>query len=433
MKRLLLLALPAILSAQNYFDIIKSIDKSPALKSALHLKEAASFTFEAARGKRLPTIDAYLSAAWLKDTPTVTFRIPGAPETEAPMGTKRNFVGSLKLTYPIFTGYAISAVIDKAELEQKKAELALLDLKRNLYLEATKLAGECYTLKMRIEAEREAKKAMQKAYEKAKGLYEQGLIPPADLYNIEAKLYAVEAQISDSKSQKDQLLNSLSYLTGKRVDSVDLSTDAFTIDLDRESLIKEALKNREDIKSLESLLKISKSEELLAKSSLYPTVAITAELKRRGDTLSLNGDGFTNADQSYIGALAKWNIFSGFADSNMVEAARRKTLAASSALSDYKRRVKIELENSFLKLNSIFSRLQSAKMELKARSAYCDLTKGRFENQLASADELSRSIADLAEAKAKVFILEGSLFTVKATIFLMAGIESFKKGFAAKR
>ena len=433
MRRLLLTTIPALLCAQSYFTIINEVDDSPSLKSAKQLREAADFAASAAKGKDLPTLDASLSGAWLKDTPTVTFRLPGTPPLEAPMGTKRNFVGSIRLAYPLFTGYAITAQIEKAELESRRAELKVSDLKRNLYLQVTELASACYSLQKSIEANQEAKKAMEESYKKAKGLYENGLLPPADLYNIEAKLYAIKANITETKSKKEQVLNTLGYLIGKDIDSVELPEDSFTIKIDKEALIARALESREDISALKSLLKISKSETLLAKSRLYPTIGVVAELKRKGDTLALNGDGFTNPDQSYIGVSAKWNLFNGFADSKMIEAANLKSLAAASTLNDYKRRVKTDIENSFLKLSSIFSRLQSAKMELKAQQAYCDLTKGRFENQLAGADELSRSIADLAAAKAKVSILEGKIFTLKASIFLMAGVKPFKESFLAAK
>ena len=433
MKWVLLLAINGALFAQTYSKIIEDIDNSPTLQSVKELNMAAGSVAKAAKGRSLPTLDLSFGAAWLKDTPTVTFRIPGTPPLEAPMGTKRNFIGSLRLAYPLFTGFAVSAEIDKAELEHKRAELKLLDIKRNLYLQATELAGACYAADKTLEAKVEAKKAMDDAYKKAKGLYDNGLLPPADLYNIEAKRYAVEAEIIEAKTRKQQILNRLSYLLGNPVDSVELPLHISSIAMDRNALIKEALSSREDIKALKSVLLIDRTQIDLAKSRFYPKVALAAELKRRGDTPKLNGDGFTNPDQSYIGASATWNLFSGFSDTETVEAARYRRLASEAALNDYKNRVKTELENAFLDLSALYSRVQSAKMELKARKAYCDLTRGRFENQLADADELSRSIAELFASKAKVFVLESRIFSQKATIWLMAGIEPFKSRFLTEK
>ncbi len=431
MRWIFLMAIPGILFAQSYSKIIEDIDNAPALKSAHSLEMAAKSNEAAAKGKNLPSLDLSFSGAWLKDTPTVTFRIPGTPPMEAPMGTKRNFIGSLRLAYPIFTGYAISASVDKALFERKKAELKVLDLKRNLYLQATALVSGCYAADKKIEALESAKRAMEDAYKKAKGLYDNGLLPPSDLYNIEAKRYAVDAEITDTISQKEQLLNTLGYLLDKPMESVELPLHHMTaaLPVTQEELIKTALDSREDIEALKSAINADRAVEKLAKSRLYPTVGLAAELKRRGDTPELNGDGFTNPDQSYVGAAATWNLFNGFADKKMIEAARYKRLASQIALNDYKNRVKMELQNAFSYLAALLSRLKSAKMELKARKAYCDLTRGRFENQLAGADELSRSIADLSAAAAKVSGLQSQIFNQKAKIWLMTGLKPFLNRF----
>ena len=420
MKHLIFLLFPALIYALDYQEILNGVDNALQLKSAQQLKESAKLLAEAKRGKNLPSLDLSLSGVWLNEKPEVNF-----PNATFPLGSKREFTGSLKLSYPIFTGFAISAEIDKARLEYEKASLEVLDLKRNLYLKATELFGTIYAAQETLKAKQEAKKAIESAYKKAKGFYDNGILPPVDLYNIEAKRYAIKAEITDTKSQIDMLLNQLSYLLNRPVTSVEFSCLSLQ-KLNRKEIITTALKKREDIQALQRTLKIDKEIEKIAKSRYYPTVALVAELKRKGDTLALNGDGFTNADQSYIGTALSWNLFNGFADKKQYEASRYRVIATQTALNDYKNRVKTELKNAFLTLATLKSKLLSAKMELKAQKEYYKLTKGRFENQLASADELSRAIADLSKAKAKVSVLKSQIFIQTATIGLMAGLERFK-------
>jgi len=420
MKRFLFLLFPALIYAQTYQEILDDVDHALQLKSAKQLQKSAKLMAEAKRGKNLPSLDLSFSGVWLKEKPTVTFA-----NTTFPLSSQRNFTGSLKLSYPLFTGFAITADIDKAMWESEEASLKVLDLKRNLYLQATQLFGAIYATQEKLKAQQEAKKAIEDAYKKAKGLFDNGILPPADLYNIEAKRYAIEAEIIDAKSQKDQLLNRLSFILNHPITSVEFSNYP-TLQLNKNEMITTALNHREDIQALQRALKINQEVEKLAKSRYYPTVALTAELKRKGNTLALNGDGVSNADQSYIGTALSWNLFNGFADEKQYEASRLRTLSAQTALNDYKNRVKTELENAFLMLSALQSKLLSAKMELKAQKEYYKLTKGRFENQLASADELSRAIADLSSARAKVSVLESQIFIQTATIGLMAGLERFK-------
>ena len=425
MKRVLILILPIVIYAQTYKEVIKSIDESLLLKSAKQLELAAKLSYQAAKGKNMPSLDASLNAAYLNEAPAATFRLPPlfTPITTE-VGTKKQFDGTLLLTYPLFTGFAVTASVDKAKFEQEKAHLKALDLKRNLYIQATTLYTSIIALNQTIKAQNEAKSAVTDAYKKAKGFYENGMLPLSDLYNIQAKRYAIEAEIVDSMSQKTQLLNQLAYLVNQPIQSNQPLTNNLQ-NLNNSAIIQTALKSREYILVLIQMLKIDQEETKLAKSKLFPTIGLSAAIKRRGDSLALNGDGHSNADQSFVAASLSWNLFNGFSNKHTIEATRYKTLADKMMLNDYKNRITTELNNAFLQLKATKAKLKSAQMEQKAANEYYKLTKGRFENQLASADELSRSIADLAATKAKIAALENQILNQHITILLLSGLDSF--------
>ena len=423
MKILALLIVPILLFGTSYKEIIDAIEHSKKLQSARQMQQAAQKLYKSAKGKNYPTLDISISAYRLRETPTITFYHSGISQS-APMGTKSNFEGALSLTYPLFSGFAIESFIDATKLKSQKAKLEVQNLKRNLFLNVTKLAALVVSLSKSIEALQKAKTATQKAFKKAKALYENGLIPPSELYNIEAKTYQIEADITELRANKKQLLNTLSYITGTKIDSIELPTIK-SAKLDKTALIDEALTSRSDIKTLRTILEIDKTKTRLAKSGYYPTIALKAELKRQGDTPRLSGNGYINADKSYIGIAAKWNLFGGFSELNSVEAAKLKELATQTKIEDYKEKVRQEIQNAFLELNALRLKLKSAQMETKAKEEYYKLTYGRFKNQLVSADELSRSIADLAAAKAKAVTIEADIFKQYQTLLLLGGTKRF--------
>jgi len=419
------------LYAESYQKVIAGVEKALALRSADALVEAAGLEVEAAKGRNLPSLDAHLSAAYLKETPLMMlhFDTPGLTPI-VPVGKRQQWHGDLTLSYPLFSGFAITATIDKAAYEHALASLRRDDLKRNLYLQATRLYTAIDAANKILKAQEKAKEAIEEAYQKAKGLYDNGLLPPADLYNIEAKQYAIKTELLETKTRKSQLLNQLSYLLNHPVTDVD-TVKMQKIGLQKERIVQTALASREDIRALKTALKIDETMETLAKSRFYPTVGVAASLKRQGDTIALDGDGYTNADRSYAGATLRWNLFDGFSDKKRVEAVRRRILAAQLTLHDYEKRIAMEINNAFLELSALDSKLKSAQKEVKAREAYCQLTSGRFENQLAGADELSRAIADLAAARSNAAIIEGALFEQRVTILLMGGLREFHTVFAA--
>lgn len=424
MKKWISLILPTLIWGQNYQEVINSINTAPSVQSAQHLQKAAYENTRIAEGKNYPTIDATLSAIHFQETPSVTFYSP-LPQT-APMGTKNHTEGAVTITYPLFSGFSISALNDKAAIEHEKAQLAVSDLKRNLYLNATQIYATVISADSTIQAHLEAKKAMDDAYAKAKGFYENGLLAPSELYSIEAKQHSVEAQVSQAKSRKRQALNQLSYLTHSEIKEAIPFTD--TLDAPpHDALLTVALSEREDLKALVKGLNLAHSDITLAKSRYYPNIALIGAVKHQGNTLELNGDGYSNANKSYAGAAASWNLFNGMSDSHAIQAAQAQKLSSQLTYEDYKNKITMEINNAYETLSTLESMEHSAKMEIKAAQEYTKLTQGRFDNKLASADELSRAIADLSTAKAKEAMLNSNLFTQKATLWLLGGLRVYEE------
>ncbi len=411
--------------AQSYRQIVRQISNTPAVQSAKLMQMAAKQRALAAEGANLPSLDISVSGVWLKEKPAMILHLGGASQ-RLPVGETRQFSAQLELSYPIFTGFAISAKIERSRLEAQRAKLKVEDLRRNLILNATELYGALEALEATLKALAQAKRATLEALKKAKGFEAQGLISKADLYNIEARVYDVEAALTQSRSRKEQLLNQLSYLSGARVRSIK-GTISVPNPASVDRMIAKAYRYRSDLRALKKLLRVNDAQIRLAQSRYYPQVAARATLKRHGDTLALKGDGFSNADESYLGLSLSWNIFHGGSDRHNVEAARYRKLSNASALLDYRRRVAMEIRNAFTKLRALRFRLKSAQMQLKARKEYYRLTLGRFENQLVSADELSRSIADLANAKAGVARIVSQIEVQKAKIWLLSGVEEFER------
>ncbi len=413
----------AALQAQTYREVIAAVDNSLALKSARQLEAAARKNYDSVWGTQLPTLDASLSAVHLIDQPTITFYIPNMPPQHAPMGRHDKFIGKIALRYPLFTGFAQTAQVESAKLEAEKAALQVADLRRNLYLKASELYGAVVALDDAIRAQKEAKKALDASYKKARGLNETGMLPDADLYNIEAAFYDIEATVTELESQRTEALERLSYLVHEKIDSCEPLKNG-DLPLDEAGLTK-AAHAREDIRALARSLDIAQEQVTLAESRYYPTVGVEAALKHMGDNLELNGDGYLNPNQSYVAAEAKWNLFSGLSDRRRVEAARLQALAAQTKLTDYTDRVLTELGTSFSQLKALQSKRKSAIAREKAQRKYYDLTKGRFDNQLADADELSRATANLAAAKAQVSTIDARIFILKTKILLQSGLSQF--------
>ncbi len=424
MNKFILLLLPVVIFAANFNDILKGVDENLLVKSKEKKSEALEELYLSSKGKNYPSIDISINAIKLRDTPSATFAlVPGMPPSQIEIGVRDNYSYQIGFTYPIFTGFAITNTIKKAKLEVIKSKLETKNLKRELYLKAASLYSAIYSINQAIKATKVALKAIDLSYNKAKGLYENGLLNQSGVYNIEAKRYDTVAKIKELEAKKDRLNNALFQISGKKVAS-DFKLPEIKNIQSRESIIQKALSNREDIKAIKEELHISQSDIDLANSLYYPKVALVGALKREGKNLRFNGDGHTNPDKSYIGINFSWNIFDGFSKKHKKEAAIKKKEALVLYLKNYENVVKNEINDLFIDLKSLKYRLIAAKKSEQAKEEYLKLTKSRFENSLASADELTRAIADLASAKAKAESIRADIFRVEYRLVLELGIKS---------
>jgi outer membrane protein TolC len=424
MRFLLLLLLPVWLLAHTYVDLLALLESNYRYQSEKALQEAAESLYQAAQGKNLPSLDASLSAIEFNEVPSMTISTFG---TTAPVGTKKHAEGALILAYPLFSGFAISAAIDKAKLQSEQASLKLSNLKRNLAVQTTFLYSAIIAEEKTLLALESSYEAIKKAYAKAKGYYDNGLLAQSELFAIQAKQYDIQSQIFDHQNAREQYLNQLRALLNANIVSID-SNGALSFNLPNEKeLMQTALEEREDLQALARSIDVAQSNVTLAQSTQYPNVALVGVLKHQGDSLELNGDGYTNADKSYVGLSVSWNLFNGFSDARNIDAARAAKLSAFFDLEAYKQEVTTEVGNGFLELHTLENKLLSAQEELSASQTYAALSQGRFDNQLISADELSRSLASLASSEAKVFVIQSRLFNQKARLWLLCGWNAFEK------
>ncbi len=428
MKKIILFLLPILLFSTGIKDIIKGIDNSLLIKSSKIKTEAFKKMVGFYEGKSYPSVGIDFKAIRLKDTPTATFHLPLTPPVASPIGTKSDLSLELGFVYPLFTGYATSNMIKKAKLEVIKSKLKTKNLKRELYLKSILLYSNIYALSSAISATKEAIKALDISLKKAEKLYKNDLLDQSEVYNIKAKRYNEIATMETLKSKRDKLVNTLFYISGVNIKS-DLKLSNTVKLTDKNSIIRYALKNREDIKILKKELDIGDKEIKLAKSKFYPTVAIVGGIKKRGNNLKLNGNGYRNGDESYIGIGIKWNIFDGFSKDRATQASKLKKRAILLYLNDYTKKIRTNIKNSFSTLKSLKAKLSAAKEQLKSQKEYYKLVKGRFENALSSADELSRAIATLAKAKANLKQYKAKIFFQKYKIILQAGLKKFEESF----
>lgn len=411
--------------ASSLQDVVKSAAKSDGIAAKEYLASAYKKSSDAASSKLYPKIDLSYKTLQYSQQPYMYANMPPLlNNAQMHTGPKNYFDGEISVSYPIFRGFGIDAFVKKAKLEAKKAELEKEDAKRNIYANAVSLFFAISSLQESEAAYIAALQSAKSSLDKANGLYAEGFIGVYEVENIKSKYYEISADAIEIKNKKETLINTLWRVSGLRIESADDAKVLFWSD--KEAAIKEALEQREDIVAVKTLLDIGDEEIRYAKSKFYPTLDFVAAAKRIGDSSKLDGDGFSNKDKSYALIALGFNIFDGGESSGALEAAKAKKMAAAMMYSDYKNGVKAEIENLFLELESALKREDAFTKNVNAANEFYKLTNARFENRLVGADELSRSISNLAVAKSRLAGEKNRIKEIKIRILLETSLKKFE-------
>ena len=336
--------------------------------------------------------------------------------TELPMADKNHFTGVLKYSYPLFTGFAITNMIEKSKLEVIKEKINLENVKRVLTLNAAKLYSNIYALKAKINALEKAKEALLSAKEKAESFYKEGLLNKSSVDEIDAKYYEIVALIQEIEAQKNSLLNLLSYLINKKISKID------GIKVEKYNLPPK-FENRPDVKAIKETLKIKDKDIELAKSKYYPQIGLEVGIKREADNVVLTDNDYQNIDKSYVALGIKYNLFDGGVKKATLEMAKLAKTTQIIYYNDYLNQIKTEYQNDLNTLKALFMRLKAAKEEIKARESYYEYIRAKFDEGLADSTDLNDAIAKLAEARAKKEAIKAQIFFLNVKLKLNGGYD----------
>ena len=415
-----------LLHAQTLPELVSAARSAPPLKAAA--AKSAMYGAESARAQsaRYPSLDASFSGTFLKERPVVYLQgSPGGlpPGTTLQTQAQELYFGALKLTYPLFTGFAVTAGIDAAKLRAMQAQLEEKDARRNLSLQLVYTYAEAVAMQRRMQADDDAATAMQDSYDKAQGFYDKGLLTESDLLRIKADRLATDAVRLRDRNRFETALLQLSYLSDTNVTSV--APLPPMRELTPGGLLQKALAERPDLQVLETQLQLARTRERAAESGYYPTVALYGRLASQGDTWQLAGDGFTNKDKSAVGFEVTYNLFSGFNTAHACEAAQQAQLSARWAVTAYTKQIETEIRSGFLALRSLQNERDAARARVEAETAYAAQIRGQFDHQLADADRLSRAIAARAKARSELAQTEAALYAAYARLLLQVGPDTF--------
>lgn len=161
--------------------------------------------------------------------------------------------------------------------------------------------------------------------------------------------------------------------------------------------------------ALEEISQISLSQK---KSSFLPTVDLET---RYGRITGEYADPLTGAE-SQVSLLLKWNLFSGFSNTNQYRMASYNYDSQKYTKKNAQNEIRKDLGNLLTNKKNILHLLEYQKLRLQMTAKYYELTLAEYKRGIKNSPDLQNATSSLFEVKKKLIDLEKDLSIINAKI-----------------
>lgn len=391
-----------------------AVDNNKGLAAVRSASEAAREGIDAARGERLPKLDAVGLGEYFPRRERVLIFRHGGPPRNRFQDAIVNY--GLEVTLPLYTSGRIEHGITLAEALADAARFRI-DVTRNELI--FNVAATYYTalrLQQVIAAQEAALASLRESLRVAEFQREVGRLAPLDLLRIQTRVSQAERDLVGARTAYEQAVEVLKELAALPPEAVidvagDLRHESLREANNVESLRQRALDNRPDLVAVRHEVQAQREAVGIADARLGPTVDLNAGY--RGVT---GVDDGTTRDDATIFLKLRFPLYSG----GVLEARRRQELAklreAEFRLRDAERRVLGETDRAVLDLRAAGPKVEAGQRAVGQGTASLrverqNLAEGRgVTNDLLLAEEaLLRARTELAAALADSQIARAAL------------------------
>ncbi len=379
-----------VFTIEDLFEVAET--NSAQLRPSLSAEEEARQEISVARSGRLPDIEANLSLSYIGDGFTTKRNF--SDYQKAPIPHFGNAFG-INITQPVYTGGAISAGIEMAELKSTASRYATELQRDNIRFQLTGFYLDIYKcVNLRSVVENNIMQA-RKVLEEMNARYEQGTALQNDITRYELLVSNLELQLVKINNTLT-ILNRNLVVTAGLDDNIEVVPDSTILARSLPSVGEDwwqqsAESEAPTLKLARSGVDISRKAETLVKSDRLPKIGIQAGWSIDGPILVEVPPINRNLSYWYVGIGVSYNISSLYKSNKSLSKSRAATQTALDQLEAAR-------ENVSLGVRADYVRYMEAYEELKTQQKSVELAEKNYRTTSTRYSEGMALITDMLDA-----------------------------------
>ncbi len=430
--KLKLIALSFLLVGNAYGitleDAVRSaLEKNNLLKAKKEEIQERLYQLKSAKARLLPKVELYTQYNKTTDPPYAIMNRMEVKKLDMfntnfnDPGKSQLFKTGLRVQAPIWMGGKLRIAVDLSKKEVKAAKEQLKKSENEVIYSVVKAYYNVLTARAFVETAQLAVRDAEKHLKDAETVYKAGMGIKSDVLRAKVYLEQMEENLVKAQSNYQVALKALKVAMGEfpkgelQVDG-ELTYREFNFNLDQ--LIKEALKNRAELKELKVRLSQAKDMEKMAKADFLPQIGAFGDLFMADDTAPWNKEN----SSWMVGVSASLNLFNGGEKFYRL----RETKIAQLKVKEYKERaekgIAFEVSRAYYNFLSAKKRVDLARAALKAAEESLRIVEKRYRNGVANITELLDTQTALNMARSSFVAALSAYRLAVAEIYYAAGL-----------
>jgi outer membrane protein len=324
---------------------------------------------------------------------------------------------------PVFTGFASISSYELAKLGIDQAEVEVALEKLDLALRVKEAYFNILIADKAVEVAEKDVASRKSNADVARNFYEVGMIPVNDLLQAEVEWAAAQQTLVKFQNSARVARSAFNVILAREVNApVDVEDILdYKPEIGRfEDYLKQALKQRPEIRSLEIAILQADQQIRLARSGYFPTVSLSAQYTKMGDTLDVGGAVLrypTDSEGHYIeselykshdfraGATLSWNFSElgwGRTRSSVreKESLKRELMETKRSLEDS---IDLELKTALLDLETAEKNIPTTRKAVEQGEENLRVSEERYKAQVTTITEVLDAQTRLSQARVNYF------------------------------
>ena len=319
------------------------------------------------------------------------------------------YTAGLQATCVLFDGFSRTFKGQKAEYDEQSTAAALIDSRRLLVTSVAEAFLNAQLAQTNVDISRADETFYTRQLEDAQNRFNVGAGPWGDVLNIKVQLNSAKTSLMQHQREFEAAGYGLAALLGVpdaefppqvRLETLDKESITTGQQKSPESLIKDALAARPDVRRLEMVVKQAEAATGIARAPFYPKVQIAGGMQGSNEGLEggLSGNDFGNS----VGVNMSWNLYAGSGDKARLLEAEQAKREATYTLAGLRNTVASEIRQDLALLAAAQEQVRLQRETVKLVQENRDLAKNEYEAGSASLVRLNEAQRDLTTTHSRL-------------------------------